>query len=84
MFYVYVLKSDIDGKLYTGYTHNIRKRIFEHNKGLNFSTKHRKPLKMIYCEVCLDEQDAKAREKYLKTGMGKRYLRNRLKFFSSG
>ncbi|MDD2753391.1 MAG: GIY-YIG nuclease family protein [Candidatus Portnoybacteria bacterium] len=81
MHYVYVLKSDRDGNWYTGYTNDLQKRILEHNKGLNFATKDRRPLKFIYCEASLNEKDAKAREKYLKSGMGKKYLKNRLKFF---
>jgi len=81
MFYVYLLESQKDGRWYTGYTNTLQKRISEHNKGIVFSTKQRRPFKMIYCEVCLNENDAKAREKYLKSGMGKRYLKNRLKFF---
>jgi len=81
MFYIYLLKSVKDDEWYTGYTNNLQKRILEHNRGTVFSTKNRGPFKMIYCEICLNEKDAKAREKYLKTGMGKRYLKNRLKFF---
>jgi len=83
MYYVYILKSLKDGNLYTGFTDNLKKRIFEHSKGLNFSTKHRRPFNLIYYEVSLNEKDAKAREKYLKSGMGKKYVKNRLKFFFS-
>ncbi len=81
MFYVYLLKSIKDNKWYTGYTQDLQKRILEHNSKRNFSTKHRIPFKLIYFEGCLREEDARAREKFLKTGMGKRYLKNRLKFF---
>ena len=66
---------------YTGYTNDLRKRIEEHNKGLVYATRKRRPLRLIYYEVCLNEQDAKIREGYLKSGPGKRYIRNRLKFF---
>ena len=58
-----------------------KKRLKEHNSGRITSTKHRRPFKLIYFEGCLNEQDAKAREKYLKSGMGKRYVRNRLKIY---
>jgi len=81
MYYIYVLKSLKDSKWYTGYTDDLQKRILEHNKGHNFSTKDRRPFKLIYYEASLNEKDAKAREKYLKSGMGKKYIRNRLKFF---
>jgi len=81
MYYTYILQSLIDNELYTGYTENLRKRFNKHNKGLISSTKHRRPFKLIYYEACLDQQDATAREKFLKTGMGKRYTKNRLKRF---
>jgi len=48
---------------------------------LVFSTRKRRPFELIYYEACLNEQDAKMREMYLKTGMGKRYIKNRLKFY---
>ncbi len=81
MFYNYVLQSKKDNKWYTGYADDLRKRIGEHNKGLVYSTSKRRPLILIYYEACLNEQDAKMREQYLKSGPGKRYIRNRLKFF---
>ena len=77
-FYVYVLESIKDGKRYIGYTNNLRKRIEEHNKGKSFSTKPRLPLKLIYFEGCLNEEDAKRREDYLKTTQGRRFLGLRL------
>jgi len=67
--------------LLTGFTDNIKNRLQEHNSDLVFSTKNRRPWKLIYYEGCLHEKDARAREKYLKSGMGKRYIRNRLKSF---
>ncbi len=79
MVYVYVLKSVKDGRWYTGSTKNLRRRIREHNEGKVFSTKLRRPFVLVYYEACLSENDARRREKYLKTGMGKRYLKNRLK-----
>jgi putative endonuclease len=73
-FYVYVLESQKDGKKYIGYTNNPRKRLEEHNKGKSFSTKPRLPLKLIYFEGCLNEEDAKRREHYLKGTQGRRFL----------
>lgn len=81
MFYTYLLQSQKDKKFYTGYTGDLRKRFAEHNAGRNFSTKNRGPFVLIYYEACLDENDAKAREKFLKSGPGKKYLKNRLKRF---
>ena len=79
MYYVYVLLSEKDGNFYTGSTNNLKRRLQEHKSGNVESTMHRKPLELIYYEACLNESDAKQREKYLKSGMGKKYLRNRLK-----
>ncbi|MFZ2975533.1 MAG: GIY-YIG nuclease family protein [Candidatus Moraniibacteriota bacterium] len=79
--YIYVLLSLKDNKWYTGYTGNLKNRIAKHNSGEVFSTKNRKPFKLIYSEACLNKLDAQARERYLKSGMGKRYLRNRLRCY---
>jgi putative endonuclease len=81
MFYVYVLQSKKDGKLYTGFTSDLKKRLLKHNFGKVFSTKNRRPLLCIYVEICLNEKDAKIREKYLKSGTGKRYLKQRLYYY---
>ena len=78
MFYVYVIESLKNGNLYKGYTQDLAKRLKEHNQGLNFSTPC-KPWHCIYYEACLDEEDAKRREKYLKTTQGNRLLKRRLK-----
>ena len=78
-YYVYVLLSEKDGMFYTGYTANLRERIKQHEMGAVISTKNRRPFKLIYFEGCLNQQDATRREKYLKSGSGKIYLRNRLK-----
>ena len=83
-YYVYVLQSMIDQKYYTGYTSNLRERLEKHNKGEVYSTKHRRPLKLIYFEGCCNQQDATHREKYLKTTYGKRYIRVRLKNYFTG
>ncbi len=80
-FYVYVLQSLKDGDNYIGYSHNLRRRIKEHELGLNFSTSFRRPFKLIYYEACLNEQDAKQREKYLKATAGRRFLAKRLRHF---
>ena len=81
MFYVYVLKSKKDNKWYTGSTNDLRKRFNQHNSGKSTWTKGRGPFEIIYYEACFNEDDARSREKYLKSGMGKRYIRNRLKRF---
>jgi len=78
-YYIYVLQSKFDGLLYTGYTNDLKRRLSEHNNGMVKSTKERVPFEMIYSEACKNQKDAIAREKYLKSGMGKRYLKNRMK-----
>jgi len=83
MYYTYVLQSKKDGKWYTGFTQDLRKRFNEHQKGQSLYTKHRGPFRLVYYEACINEQDARSRERYLKSGMGKRYLKNRLKRFLS-
>ena len=79
MVYVYLLISEKDGNFYTGSTRDLKRRLNEHNNGQVISTAKRLPLRLIYYEACINEKDARAREKYLKSGMGKRYLKNRLK-----
>lgn len=61
---------------------DLRKRLKEHNEGGYVSwTKGRGPFDLIYYEACKNKEDTRQREKYLKTGMGKRYLKNRLRRF---
>jgi putative endonuclease len=79
-FYVYLLESKT-GKLYIGYTHDLIRRVKEHNLGLNQSTKAFKPWSLIYYEACINEEDAKRREKYLKSSQGGRLLKRRIKNF---
>lgn len=79
MHYTYVLRSTTDDKFYTGYTPDLRERLSKHQSGKITSTKGRGPLQIMYYEACANKYDAMDRERYLKTGMGKRYLNNRLK-----
>ena len=83
MHYTYILKSKKTGLLYTGVTSDLRKRFLQHNSGKSPYTKGKGPFIIIYYEASLNEEDASAREKYLKSGMGKRYIKNRLKRFLS-
>jgi len=80
MYYVYVLVSELDNKFYTGSTPDLKGRFAEHCDGKVISTRNRRPLRLIYYEASLGAKaDAIRRERYIKSGMGKRYLRNRLK-----
>ncbi|MFC1612338.1 GIY-YIG nuclease family protein [Patescibacteria group bacterium] len=77
-YYVYILLSLKDGMLYTGYSTNLKKRIEYHNKGLNTSTKNRRPLKLVYSEAYINKQDAQLRERFLKSGRGREVLKKQL------
>jgi putative endonuclease len=79
MFYTYVLLSRKDGRWYTGSTGDLKARVEDHSKGRVQSTRHRRPLELVYYEACLAEDDARTRERYPKTGRGKKYLRQRLR-----
>lgn len=81
-YYTYVLRNK-NSRLYTGFTYDLRKRLNEHNDKKSTYTKYRGPYELIYCEVCRNENDARQREKYLKSGTGKRYLKSRLRRFLS-
>ena len=74
MFYVYVLKSDTDKKLYIGRTSNLKRRFSEHQKGEVTSTKHRKPFTLIFYEAYKAKEDSVRRERYFKTSKGKSSL----------
>lgn len=66
MYYVYILKSLKDEKLYIGSTNDLKRRLSEHNSGLNRSTKARRPFEIRYYEACSNEYDARKREYALK------------------
>ena len=83
-YYVYILQSEIDGNFYTRYTKDLKLRFEQHKKGLVKSTENRRPLRLIYSEACLNQQDATHREKYLKSYHGKMFIRNRLKSYLTG
>lgn len=80
--YVYLLQSMTrtgDKNLYIGYCHDLKKRFLEHNAGLVKSTKPFRPWQLIFYEAFLNPDDARRREKYLKTSQGGRLLRRQLK-----
>lgn len=79
MHYVYILFSEKDKLLYTGFTPDLRARFKKHNDGFVRATKHRRPLKLIYYEAYSNELDARRREIYLKGGKGKSELKIQLK-----
>jgi putative endonuclease len=84
MYYTYVLQSEKDKNFYAGLTEDLKLRFEHHDRGLVESTKHRRPLKLIYYEACIEKEDALSREKYLKSYNGKLFLRKRLKSYLTG
>ena len=79
MFYVYVLKSIKNNRLYTGSTSNLNKRIRQHNLGLSRYTKLTRPFKLVYKEVYKSRAEAYRRELFLKSGKGREFLTNLIK-----
>jgi len=75
MYFVYVLRSELSGKLYTGSTEDLKKRVIEHNSGLSFSTKNRGPWVVVHSESFETRAEAFRRERELKTGKGRDELR---------
>jgi putative endonuclease len=78
LYYTYVLKSLKDNNLYIGWTDDLDNRLNNHNAGLVVSTAPRRPFEVVYYEVCLNKAKAIAREKYFKTGFGRRFLKSRI------
>lgn len=78
MYDTYVLYSEKDSQWYTGATSDLKERFLEHMAGRLRSTERRRPLQLVYYEGCLDREDAFRRERHLKSGRGKRHLRQRL------
>ena len=78
MYYVYVLRSTNDDGLYIGYSANLKKRFAQHVEGRALATSHRGPWKLIYYEAYIEQPDALGRERYLKSGAGRRFLRAQL------
>ena len=78
MYYTYVLRSRSDGKLYIGFCLDLKRRFKEHVSGKVFATKSRLPLDLVYYEACLDKKKAVKREKYFKSGFGRRFLKGRI------
>ena len=74
MWYVYVLRSLKNGRHYVGMSQDVSRRLKEHNDGRTRSTKSRKPFEIVYTEECENREAARKRERYFKSGAGRRYL----------
>ena len=75
MYDVYALQSKRDGGLYVGMSCDVERRLEAHNRGYNRSTRSRAPFELIYTEQCSSRIEARAREKFLKSGKGREFLK---------
>jgi len=80
--YVYLLELN-NGNWYTGFTSDLKKRIKDHENGKVQSTKPFLPIKLIHYEAYKIKEDARRREKYLKTSDGKHFLKQQLSILYS-
>ncbi len=78
-YYVYILFSFKDHKFYIGFTNNLKRRLTEHANLKVEVTKNRTPLKLIHYEYFINKSDAQAREKFLKSGYGRKQFKEILK-----
>jgi putative endonuclease len=76
MFIVYVLESEIYKRVYVGMTNDPERRIKEHNSGKTRSTRFYRPWKVLLTESFQTRIEARKREKYLKSGIGREFIKN--------
>ena len=76
---VYVILSEAHNRIYVGMSENVELRLNQHNNGRTRSTKYYKPWKLLFVEEFVSRLDARKREKYLKGGSGKEYIKNWLR-----
>ena len=76
MFTVYVLQSNKDGQLYIGMTGNLKRRLRQHDSGQQRSTRLHLPYRLIYTEEVTTRAEARERERYLKSGIGREFVKN--------
>ena len=75
MFHVYAIRSKVKNYIYVGFTQDLEKRINQHNAGYNKSTKPYRPFELIFTESFSTRTEARSKEKYLKSGVGKEFLK---------
>jgi putative endonuclease len=73
--FVYVIKSEKDGRLYKGMSEDVGLRLITHNNGKVSATKAFRPWRLVYSEMCRDSTHAREREKFLKSGIGRQFLK---------
>ena len=74
---VYALRSRKDRRLYIGLTSNLERRLKEHDRGYNRSTRSRAPFDLIFVEGCSSRAEVREQEKFLKSGQGREFLKQR-------
>ena len=82
--YIYVIRSEKDGRDYVGMTIDLARRLKEHNSGKTRSTRFYVPWNLVHYEVFDNREEARNREKYLKSGYGKKWIKNRWPRSSAG
>ncbi len=80
-FTLYILCSKKFPRTYVGYTDNLERRVSEHNSGKVVATKSYRPWVILYTENVKSKKDAKNRERYWKTGAGRRNIKRILDGF---
>ncbi|HLR38050.1 MAG TPA: GIY-YIG nuclease family protein [Chitinophagaceae bacterium] len=83
-YFVYVLRSENYNRFYTGMTDNVARRIKEHNSGKTKSTKGYRPWKLFFYEKYSSRKEAREREKYLKSGVGREFIKEKWSGSSAG
>lgn len=79
MYYTYLLENQKDKSWYIGYSSNLKKRVSDHISGNGAqTTKHKTDWKLIYYEAYLNKKDAEGRERFLKSGAGRKYIKKQL------
>ncbi|MCR9253952.1 MAG: GIY-YIG nuclease family protein [bacterium] len=73
---IYAIQSKVDNRIYVGFTKDLNRRLKEHYQGKTKSTKGFRPWILIYQEKAPDRASARKREKYLKSGIGKEFLKS--------
>lgn len=79
MYYVYVLKSLSRNYIYVGMTSNVEDRVNQHQLGSERTTKPYRPFVLVYTEMCSTRIEARKRERYLKSGVGKEWIKCKIK-----
>ena len=80
MHYVYVLRSLKNKKRYVGSTKILpENRLKQHNYGSNNWTKQNSPFELVYKEIYSTITEARKRENFLKSGMGRKFLDDNFK-----